>query len=396
MLACAKKLQTVEESSDEFLEWWEEHKMLCDANFKGSSPAMEAAAALDMWKRSERHLHLRYTNVISDGDSKTVSKLQESKPYGEGVDITKYECVGHIQKRMGKGLREAKKAVLASNRQLRAEVNKLKEKLGVQGKGKGKGGKGRGKGKEKGGGAESEKEVGKLCERMAECETKIIRAVIRNETIDLLQTYYGNAIRSHSNDLKGMTAACWAVYYHSVSYDEDPQHYYCPGGATSWCKYQQALANNEDPPPHTTRIDYDWQPYVLPVFERLCDATLLEKCLMGATQNRNESFNKLIWARAPKTEFCSLATVQIAVSHATLVFNSGCEALRPVLEGIGVDPGPFCSATLAARDRDRSRRAVAKAGEVAKKKRAAQRRREKRTEEAHIEEEGVTYEAGAF
>ena len=51
----------------------------------------------------------------------------------------------------------------------------------------------------------------------------------------ILQQYYGNAIRQHSGDLDGMVEACWAVYYHSISTDNDPQHYCCPKGATSSC-----------------------------------------------------------------------------------------------------------------------------------------------------------------
>ncbi len=55
-----------------------------------------------IWKRSESNLHLRFTEVISDGDAKTIVTLNESKPYGEDVTIIKHECVGHVQKRVGK------------------------------------------------------------------------------------------------------------------------------------------------------------------------------------------------------------------------------------------------------------------------------------------------------
>ena len=34
-------------------------------------------------------------------NSKTIRHLNDKKPYGEGVDIVKYECVGHVQKRLG-------------------------------------------------------------------------------------------------------------------------------------------------------------------------------------------------------------------------------------------------------------------------------------------------------
>lgn len=126
---CTRKLSEVSEESDEFAAWWETHKDRCEKNHAGSSPAMEAEAALAIWKRSEDRLHLRFTQVISDGDSKTVAQLQEEKPYGENVTITKYECVGHIQKRVGKQLREVKKKVLAENRVIRGRMKGKKELL---------------------------------------------------------------------------------------------------------------------------------------------------------------------------------------------------------------------------------------------------------------------------
>ena len=84
-----------------------------------------------------------------------------------------------------------------------------------------------------------------------------------------------------------------------------------------------ALALHQDLPSHTPKIALDLKDYIQPVFESLCEEKLLEKCLLGATQNRNESFNNLLWARAPKTEYVTRSTVEIATGQAVLVFNSG-------------------------------------------------------------------------
>ena len=40
---------------------------------------------------------------------------------------------------------------------------------------------------------------------------------LTDKVIDALQVFYGGAIRNHKKDL-------WAVYYHSVSTDLQPQH----------------------------------------------------------------------------------------------------------------------------------------------------------------------------
>ena len=57
----------MDESSDEFLDWWEEHQASCEANYNGSSPAMESHGALNIWKQSVELYKLRYTSKISDG-----------------------------------------------------------------------------------------------------------------------------------------------------------------------------------------------------------------------------------------------------------------------------------------------------------------------------------------
>ena len=95
----------MEELSDEFLDWWEEHQASCEANYNVSSPAMESHGALNIWKWSVELYKLRYTSMISDGDSSTFKQLHDSKPYGASHPVTKHEYIGHVQKRMGMPLR---------------------------------------------------------------------------------------------------------------------------------------------------------------------------------------------------------------------------------------------------------------------------------------------------
>ena len=85
-----------------------------------------------------------------------------------------------------------------------------------------------------------EEEVGEAKKREIvekEKEVKVIKRVFSDKTINLLQNYYGNVIRSHVGDLEGMKRARWAVFYHSISTDDNTQHHCCPEGADSWCKY---------------------------------------------------------------------------------------------------------------------------------------------------------------
>ncbi len=124
-------------------------------------------------------------------------------------------------------------------------------------------------------------------------------------------------------------------------------------------RYPRKQRTSRDPPPRRTYaqvagIAADLKEYIEPVFQSLSEETLLQKCLLGATQNRNESFNSFVWARAPKTEYVTRPTVEIATSQAVLVFNSGSQALVPIIECLGANPGPLCSSYLAAKTQEGS------------------------------------------
>ena len=114
-------------SSDEILDWWEGHQASCEVNYCGSSSVMESTGALAIWKRSVSKNKLRYTQMISDGDSKIFKLLSNQLPYGASNLVSKHECVGHVQKRMGMALREKAKEKF---------VNERGERVRMRGKGR--------------------------------------------------------------------------------------------------------------------------------------------------------------------------------------------------------------------------------------------------------------------
>lgn len=59
---------------------------------------------------------------IGDGDTKTFKAILDKKPY-DNVEVMKYECVGHVEKRMGTRLRKVKKEKKLGGK------NKLTDKL---------------------------------------------------------------------------------------------------------------------------------------------------------------------------------------------------------------------------------------------------------------------------
>jgi len=61
--------------------------------------------------RSIKKHNLKYTVFVGDGDSTCFGAVREAccDEYGDFYIITKEECVGHVQKRMGTRLRTYKK-----------------------------------------------------------------------------------------------------------------------------------------------------------------------------------------------------------------------------------------------------------------------------------------------
>ena len=59
-----------------------------------------------LFSRSTEKLQLIYKKFIGDGDSKGYAAVCKAMTYGRNVFIEKEECVSHITKRMGSGLRE--------------------------------------------------------------------------------------------------------------------------------------------------------------------------------------------------------------------------------------------------------------------------------------------------
>ena len=78
------------------------------SQLKGSAPALEVEGVKRIFERSEEKHKLLYTEYYGDGDSKGFAKV-ENTYRDEGVTITKKECVGHIQKRVGTTLHKLKK-----------------------------------------------------------------------------------------------------------------------------------------------------------------------------------------------------------------------------------------------------------------------------------------------
>lgn len=344
---CSQKEVKLGKESVAFMDWYKEHKPKCQKNFDGSSPAMEPEAAERIWKRSEKN-GFRYTTLVSDGDSKTFSHLNDLKVYPD-LQITKVECLNHVAKRLGTGLRK----IVSDN----------------SGTGAPLGGKTFGS--------------------------------LKGTTIEKLTNYYRNAIQNNLGDVEKMKTAIYATLSHCSSTDKTPKHGKCPRGEDSWCFYNKAIAKNEKPESHKTKIKTPLNERVvskiLPLYQRLASNALLERCVSGKTQNANEALHGVIWTKCPKTTFASRNKLEMEVCAAICQYNCGYNQTMPVLQrAIGLSPGQHTQKRAKAFDESRLRLA-----ETRKKKKFAEYRRKLRQaqileEERKKSREGVTYGAGEF
>ena len=63
---------------------------------------------------------------------------------------------------------------------------------------------------------------------------------------------------------------------------------------------------------------------------------MLSKCLHGNTQNANEAYNGLIWARVPKRVFVSKSTLEMGTYSAILAYSDGEKGVISVFRHFGL------------------------------------------------------------
>lgn len=332
-------------NKDNYLKWKKNHDEVCSKNHTGSSALMEVNGIVNMFSRSEEKYGVRYVNYIGDGDCKTFSSIASNNPYD--TPVTKIECVGHIQKRMGSRLRKLKTEFRGK---------KLIDKKPLSGKGR-----------------------------------------LTDVLIDQLTTYYGNAIRKHSDNYREMQRAIWAIWYHKRSNDDEPTHYFCPSGTDSWCTYNRSLAAGTIKDfKHTKSIPVAVMDALKPIFKDLSHPDLLKRCLGGKTQNVNESLNALIWKLCPKTTNAARKIVEIAVNTAIANFNDGKQAVLSIMSELELTPGIDSQSYAKEADRMRIYYAEKKSLGNSLEARIAKRREKKKADELNKQREGLVYASGAF
>ena len=317
----------------EFDTWFETHVDECQKNHEGSAGSMELQGMLKIFRRSETKHGLVYEGYLGDGDSKSYHTVANADPpiYPD-TEIKKLECCGHVQKRMGKRLID--------------KVNELKGKQFKEGTAKFRGIGG----------------AGRLTQR----------------AIKSIQGHYGGAIRDHPGDIDAMREAIWAIWHH-----RGKDHSHCGESCPAVGPDKDLVRANKSALPKFVLKA------IKPVFEKLSDDVLLQKCAHGGTQNANESLHNMIWMRCPKTVFVGRTRLEIAVYDAVSVFNEGERGRLRVFELLGLKCGHKLMHMIQSVDKKRVTAAIGQSTQTARKQRQKKR-------VASAPEKDSTYQSGAF
>ena len=295
------------QNPDEFAEFWEQHKINCTANYKGSSQAMETSAALDIWKRSIAKHQLVYGTYIGDGDSSSFRNLTKSNPYNGEVVVRKEECLGHAQKRLKKHLLKSSSLCkgLADGKAKR--IAHLYALVVVQNRGK---------------------------------EAAAIR--------DALNILLEHTREVHDNCPAGEST--WCYYQKQVAI----------------CLKEKSLPTPYTRSPYLTANEYK---RAREVFDLFASLEFCGSITLGKTQNSNESLHSMIWHHSPKAKRVGQKSLIASTAMAVLSFNDGSLAYAALLKELGMDVSHNTLEFLARRDNLRNLRRKRRILETYKRRR---------------------------
>ena len=157
----------------------------------------------------------------------------------------------------------------------------------------------------------------------------------------------------------------------------------CPEGENSWCSYNKAKAGNKlDEYKH----GFDTIPQAIvqllkPIYNRLGSRLLLSLCLLGHTQNANESLHSTKCRDSvPNTCFFGPRLVKIGCVLTVYTWNDGCSSLHGLVQRLELQPTLSFLNVLQAQDLERLSRNVYKESSSAKLLKKACRRKRKSNE----------------
>ena len=277
---------------EEFAAFCAEHEATCSANFSGTSEGMEGSAAIEIWKRSVDRNQLVYSTYVGDGDSSSFKNLYKSDPY-KGVELVrKEECLGHVQKRLKKHLKNK------SNSFSKISAGKVER-------------------------------IGQLY--------ALVVAQNRGKTPEEIQTALWNLlehlVENHVNC--PFTTDSWCYYQAALAENSNDPSFSIP-------PLRQAYLNDSE------------YGRTKEVFSTFASLSMCGALTMAQTQNANESLHSIIWHHSPKAKYVGQKSIEASTALAVSTFNGGEMALASVLHAMSITPSYNTLLHFARRDRDRN------------------------------------------
>ncbi|KAH7956765.1 hypothetical protein HPB52_012550 [Rhipicephalus sanguineus] len=160
-------------------------------------------------------------------------------------------------------------------------------------------------------------------------------------------------------------------------------------GESSWCRHNAAKAKGQPDPKHAYNLPKDVAEALLPLYTRLSEKALLERCQRGKTQNSNESLHSGVWSLDAKEHHASLYAVEAAVAEAVLRFNTGnLHSTTAILDEMDMNATGIGSRRAREKDHQRSISST--------KKRTASLELQKLVKRRHERRMHSDYASGAF
>ena len=105
------------------------------------------------------------------------------------------------------------------------------------------------------------------------------RGKLTDAAIDMLQNYFGIALRSDAKDVAELRNNLLASFFHLASSEEYHYHTYCPATSDSWCQFQRDRVNGTNLYKHGKGFDPNDIKHVKLEYMKLTVKSELSKCL---------------------------------------------------------------------------------------------------------------------
>ena len=338
-LICQKGPKTTDDNYDQ---WFNEHKSTCTRNHTGSASSMELEAARVLFSRSVNKYNIRYTQLLCDGDSKTVSALNNDEVYGS-IPIVKSDCINHVNKRLYNEIEKLKQVSRNTSHHLTGRgrvTKKLQKQLSVR---------------------------------------------------------YTQALKDNTPCVSKMKNGVKVSLFHRMSSDDKPIHQYCP---ESWCKYNvqkyNGVAESDITYKHRCELKPVYGQQLIPLYERLSRPDLLERCKDLHTTNANESFNGQVWRRVPKYLPTSPQILETGVAMSVLEFNYGSRGIGHIFRNLGISTGYYFDQFISMSTKKRRLCSIRHSSHATKKRRIDKKLFAAGIADTQQQKEGTVYASGGF